>query len=594
MVWTSTVSREKELVFGFEFPIEKRGRSMLYKVMVVDDEPWGRKSISKMINELALGAEVVAEARHGEEALQLIFVSKPHIIVTDMNMPVMDGQRFLEILHKQYSEIKVVVISGHSRFEYMKAAVAFQACEYVLKPVSLADLKDAICKAIEASNNHVSLQKQQQSIHEIRKLRTEVFLQNVTGGRIANTMDIEAQSEELGIASAFGSYRLAVCMLRQYHHISRTKFHGNADLLMFCIENILYDVVQDSCLLAFKSDDKMRLCLLLPVERFHAVDIGNLLGLFRDAVSEVLHTDIVVGVSAVYAKLEQLPAAYREANRQLTSNPLFGNGLAVSWPASAAEPTADALRRPHDVSQAHAQSERPAIVEEISGEPAAYGVDGHNALLTVFELKALQQAMASGNAEAVVRQFHVFLHKAQSASSLSIRAGQHNLQKLIEVTAAELKGISRTSPALFDFRSVTDIVDGKRFTAYIAELTASITDFMNSKTATDSTEGIRDIIAYLDGHYFEDISLIDVATRHHIAPSYLSKLFKTVTGENFIEYVTRKRMEKACELLRSSEQKVNEIAELVGYENQRYFSQVFKKFTGVTPSEYKAEQKFEQ
>lgn len=523
----------------------------MYKVMVVDDEPWGRKSVSKLISELALDVEVIAEARHGKEALELIAISKPQIVVTDMNMPVMNGQQLLEMLYKEYSEIKVIVISGHSQFEYLKAAVTYQACEYVLKPVSPGDLKTAMLKAMEACRNHLSLQQQKRSADEMRKLRTESFLQHVTGRRIANSSDILLQSAELGILPPKGCYRLAVCRLRRFQDISRQKYHGNADLFMYSIENIMYEVLQEERPLSFKSDDKTRLCLLFPESAYTPKRIVQLLAAFHEAVSRMLHTAVVAGISSLCDRLDRLPEAFDEANELLRRNPLQETGFAVCSPDGAG--------------------------------------DGNSAsgILTAFEAKMLQQAMAARDAANVRRLLQDFRRKLEASMEFSIGSGQRELRRLAELADGELKGLLLTDPALFEARATVHVLSLPEAVFFVDRLEERVADFITNRGLPESVHSIRAVTEYLDAHYFEDVSLIDVATRYHMDPSYLSRQFKTVTGENFIEYITRKRMEKSCELLRSSDRKINDISELVGYENQRYFSQVFKKFTGLTPSEYR-------
>ncbi|CAH1211936.1 Protein-glutamate methylesterase/protein-glutamine glutaminase [Paenibacillus allorhizoplanae] len=528
----------------------------MYKVMVVDDESLGRKSVCKMISELALDVEVIAEARHGEEALELIRISKPHIIVTDMNMPVMNGQQFLEALYTNYAEIKVIVISGYSQFEYMKAAVTYQACEYVLKPISLLDLKSALVKAMEASHNHLTLQQQKKFTQDMWQLRREVFFQHVTSRRITNVIDIQTQAEELAISSARGSFRLAVCMFRNFHDISIKKFHGNADLLMYSIENILAEVLsfdgQDVAPLIYKSDDRMSLCLYAPEFPYNETHIRHLLTSFHNVIKQMLQLDVVAGLSRVYTKFEQLPEAYDMANDHLRNNALHATHFSLNAP------------------------------EQLPGAaPAAWE------LLTVFELKTLQQAFAAGNGGESRELLRNLLHKADKMSGLTIREGQRALKKLTEMAAAEMSDMVIVYPQLFDARSLAGIVDHSQFSLFIEQFSEATEEYHASKGTTPSVHSMHEIAAYLDAHYFEDISLIDIATRFHLDPSYLSKQFKSVTSENFIEYVTRKRMEKSCELLHMSEYKISEISELVGYENQRYFSQVFKKFTGQTPSEYR-------
>ncbi|MFC0330492.1 helix-turn-helix domain-containing protein [Paenibacillus sepulcri] len=526
----------------------------MYKVMVVDDETVGRKSVSKMISELGLDVIVIAEAKHGEEALELIRINKPHIVVTDMNMPIMDGQLFLENLYKHYNEIKTIVMSGYSQFEYLKAALTYQACEYVLKPISVADLRDAMVKAIEASRNYSSLQQQKKSTQDIVKLRREEFLQHVAGGRITNLSDIRKQADELQISRTAGSYRLAICMFRQFNEISATKFHGNADLFMFSVENILNEVIagamQGSPPLVYKSDDRMRICLILPEQVFDDNRSRELVAAFHHAVHSILKADVAAGISSVYRELDKLPEAFREAKDELFRNRLNYSGLSIS---SAADPA-----------------------RTTNGE-----------LLSSFDLKTLHQAFAAGKAAESSRLLQVFLRKAAADPAITIQGIHRDLHKILDIAASELKGIGAAHPSLFDPRAIAVILDAEQLRLFLDQLAEALGHYGASLGVSESVHTIREVVQFMDEHYFEDVSLIDVATRFHMDPSYLSKLFKTVTNENFIEYLTRKRMEKACELLGGSDRKINEIAELTGYENQRYFSQVFKKFTGRTPSEYR-------
>ncbi|WP_246120369.1 response regulator transcription factor [Cohnella terricola] len=519
-------------------------------MMVVDDESWGRKSVSKMIAELRLDVEVVSEARNGAEAMALIPVSQPHIIVTDMNMPVMNGQQFLEQLYHRYNHIKVIVISGHTQFEFMKAAVTYQACEYVLKPVSLADLKSAMIKAMEASRSHLSIEQRQQFASEMRKLQTEAFLQNVTGRRIANAADIVYRSAELLSDLLPGRYRLVVCMLRRFRELAETKFHGNADLLMFSVENMMNEVTREAPLYVYKSDDRMRLCLLLPESFASGEAIRQLLQPFHAAVNGMLDLHVVAGLSSLRDSLEQLPEAFAEANELLRGNLLQGTDLAI-YAADSGKPL--------------------NCAEVFSG----------------FDAKLLHQAIAAGQASAARRLLDEFARKAEAARSLTIQGAQKELRKLVSAAGSHWESIAAASTLLSDQRAIDGIMSVEALLNYTSQLSTAIERHIVETTAPGAANPISEIAAYLDEHYFEDIGLIDIATRYHMDPSYLSKQFKSVTGENFIEYVTRKRMEKACDLLRESNRKINDISELVGYENQRYFSQVFKKFTGQTPSEYR-------
>ncbi len=532
----------------------------MYKVMVVDDETLGRKSIRKMISELSLDVEVIAEAQNGEEALELIEISKPHIVVTDMNMPVMDGQRFLEALHDRFGDIRVIVISGYSQFEYLKAAIRYQACEYLLKPVSVPELRESMVQAMEALRRYMSLQQQQRETREMRRMKRGAFLQNITAQRIANRADILQQAREMQMDPGI-RYRLAVIRFRRFSEVARTSFHGNAELLLFSIDNILREILGDDQMPAFISEEGTGYCLIVPASSFEGAAFATAgragvpvwcewLEALHEAVRGTLKLEVLAGVSGICDGFAELPEAYRAAEGTLLSQTLHGSGLTVSL--------AD-------------HPEQPRKAEA----------------LTSFVAQEIRQAFASGNAKDLRRLLDEYLVRLDRSTGIPIGQVQRELAIIREAAVSEMRGIAATHPALYDAAAIAGVTDPGELRRLLAGWAEAAEEYGAGRRETDSSQLIRHIVDYLDAHYFEDISLIDVATRFHLDPSYLSKLFKSATSENFIEYVTRKRIEKACELLRSSERKISEISELVGYENQRYFSQVFKKSTGQTPSEYR-------
>ncbi|MDQ0877829.1 two-component system response regulator YesN [Paenibacillus sp. V4I3] len=522
----------------------------MYKVMVVDDEQWGRKAICKLIEELSANVEVVAEAKHGEEALQLLQYSKPHIVVTDMNMPVMDGKQFLENLFRLHKEIKVIVISGYSEFEYLKAALTYQVCDYVLKPVSILDLKNAITKAIETIQKDVDDLQQQYHANSAWKLKREVFLQHVSQKRISNQSDMAKQLQGFKIVHAFEKYRMVMLTFRQFNEVAVSKFHGNADLLMFSLENILSDILKSDVPLMFTADDRMKLCVIMPSAYLEAAGIGDILGEFQHAVLDMLKVNIVAGISRAYERLETLPAAYDEALTALWNNKFHISSLFVS--------TADSMIAP-----------------------------SHAEILTIFDLKTMKQAFVNKNEKVIQSMLEHFLRKIALCKDILIQEVHFEYIQLSEIIASGMKEISYSNQAISDFQVLQHVLDIEELTICIHKLSTLISEAFLHLGDQDSSFPVHEITNFLSKHYFEELSLVDVAMRFHLDPSYFSKLFKAFTNENFIEYLTRLRMEKACELLSSSDRKVNEIAELIGYENQRYFSQVFKKFTGQTPTEYR-------
>ncbi|WP_434749106.1 response regulator transcription factor [Paenibacillus amylolyticus] len=118
----------------------------LYKVLLVDDEPWNRDILRNLGDWDELGIIVCGEAENGEQAIQMVKELQPHLIITDMRMPGLDGVALLQTLSSQYPEIKVVVVSGYDDFNYAKHALRYRAADYLLKPVNPDELNATLAK----------------------------------------------------------------------------------------------------------------------------------------------------------------------------------------------------------------------------------------------------------------------------------------------------------------------------------------------------------------------------------------------------------------------------------------------------------------
>jgi len=125
----------------------------MYKVLIIDDEPWARKVVRKLGQWETLDLEIVGEAGDGIEGLEMIDHYKPHIVITDMRMPGIDGVALLKRIHDQMSDVMVIAMSGYNDFIYLKQAIQSSAIDYLLKPVNPDELNAALAKGIDQLNS---------------------------------------------------------------------------------------------------------------------------------------------------------------------------------------------------------------------------------------------------------------------------------------------------------------------------------------------------------------------------------------------------------------------------------------------------------
>lgn len=529
----------------------------MYKVMIVDDEIWIRKTIRKLIEDTGYKLEVACEARNGEEAIQLIKQYLPDIIVTDMLMPGMDGLALMDYIQAHYKYIKIIVISGYSDFEYMKKAISCSAFDYILKPVCLEDVKTALSKVISSLEKDREDMSKRAEFQASYALKREIFLQNLANARISNIKDIESQANDLKINLTEGTYCSAIFAFRELFETAWTKYDGNIELLMYSIENILLEAIGNSCVqYVFKTDDKTKLCIIFLQDKDeNPKSLELLVSNVKSVIYHCLNITMIAGIGTPFSKLTEFHTSFAKAMAALFENPLTSFDASPCQKESTPSGRANLLFSPED-KRILSQSIKIRNNKELTNE-----------------LNKFLERVSSGRSIALYE-----IHKAYTELLITIDTAINSLGCRSEIQLAEI----------LDVKAVHNIISLPHLQECILNLSESIVKILDEdRSLGGAVSLIREVESYLKDNYFQDISLVDIACRYHFEPTYFSKLFKSVTNESFIEYITRIRLEKSCSLLKDSSLKISDIASIVGYENQQYFSQVFKKFTGLTPTEYR-------
>ena len=138
----------------------------MYKILFVDDEEEVRKSIIKLMDWNALGFEIAGEAENGREALEKVTSLEPDVVITDIQMPYMDGLQLAEALQKEYPEKKVVLFSGYDEFEYAKQAIRLGVTGYILKPNNIGELTAVLQKLRDSIDRELEEKKDVNALRE--------------------------------------------------------------------------------------------------------------------------------------------------------------------------------------------------------------------------------------------------------------------------------------------------------------------------------------------------------------------------------------------------------------------------------------------
>lgn len=515
----------------------------MIKVLVVDDEYLAREGMKRTINWSSLGCELSGEAEDAFKAIELSKVIKPDIIITDIKMPGMDGIKMAEKIREYLPDCKFIIITGYDEFQYAKAAIKINALDFILKPIDENEFLEAVSKAsLEALR-----------IREEKNLAREKILLDIMRGKITN-IDI---IEEILYASKIKLRKTIVVNIENdnYHNILE---EGREDLIYTqnrLIKNIIYENINEDCYVVECHQD--RIAIIIDTENIkHKEEIINLLSFIQKEIKEKCKISVSMGLSTI-GLIQNMNRLYSESKEALYDKLYKGRG-SINFYKSEIDNMAESKTL-------------NLLIEKCKKE-------------IILSINAKDKR----NVEKQIKQIYYEIFKKLKVKPKQIK------EFSIEVMLSALKLLKEYNIV------VTNIASGE-FDAYkqisklntldeiyelVNNLTISCLDELKEFSIEAQDSGIEKALEYIKQHYYEDISLGDVAKKAYLSESYLSRKIKKILGIGFSEYITKLRIEKAKEYFRDPNIKVTEVAAKLGYPDYRYFSHIFKKYTGYTPSEF--------
>ena len=521
-----------------------------YRVLLVDDEEDIRVGISRKMDWAALGFSLVGEAENGREALELAETLEPDVVLTDIKMPFMDGLELCRILTERLPAAKFVVFSGFDEFEYAKQAIRMNVFEYILKPISAAELEGVLrrlrerldAERAERQNTEALRRRYEESLPVLR----ELFYAHLLEGRVPPEqaaeraarleLDITGDAWTAALSHVDGGpdRELAALSVQQL-------LEENLTLEGWSCRTFLYG---DTAALAVSRGGGSVYALIQALDRVCAL------------AESYLGLTLTVGVGAPCAGLGGLPQSAEGALAALDYRGLVGAGRAIY--IGDLEPDAGAR-----ISFDENDERELAGAVKLGGEAEVREAVG----------RLTEKVRRSGLAASQCNLF--FLELLTCLLRLARGAG-------LEVEEVFGTGFTGAVQAT-DFSSFTAMGE------WCLERCLRIQTLLRRQRTDSAGQTVERAKAYIREHYGEsDLSVERLCDHLHLSPAYFSTLFKREMGMSFTAYVTVKRMEAAAEALRSSEDKTYLIARRCGYEDANYFSYVFKKHFGVTPTKFRA------
>lgn len=481
-------------------------------------------------------------------------------------MPYMDGMELSHFLHDNYPDIVIVIFSGFGEFEYAKKAIQYNVSEYMLKPVTAMELR----KVIESMKEQVDAKRREKAkIENLTKTsqdyrKNAIVIRSKAVESLVNlTRDVDQSLKELadmGIVLDSPSYRVAVFDMDLYadlEYIDMEKRQESA-LMAFVLFNVSDEIVTRENAGIVYQEGNSRVCILFTGNRTaeFARKIREICKEIQDKVKEVIGIETSIGIGSWVRNPRELCMSYSLAQKGIQCRYLLGGNLLMD------------------------------MEEEKTGRE----------LFIQEELREFAEAVRSGKKEDMNASLDKMEEKIKGALVEKSRACIY-LQQIIRAAGNVCESITSDTENIMRQREelLQKVTEQKTFHQAMMLVRDYVNYIDQELRRINSSSGKRQAamaLEYIRRNYMDaDLSLNSICSYLNISTSHFSTIFKEVTGETFVEVLTRIRMEKARELLENTALKNYEIAEKVGFSDPHYFGISFKKMTGKTPTEYAREKR---
>lgn len=525
-------------------------------VLLVEDDYSVREYLKQAIAWKENGYCVIGEADNGVEALEVIREKLPDIMITDIQMPQMNGTELIHRIKEEGYATKSVVLSFYDDFEYVRNAMKDGAVDYILKhqlsEKTILSVLDGIQKTQQ--NENINRVRKENSImkRQLRKNQNAVkcgIFRKMMEGRTEDSF-----LEQFGIVETDMTFSVAVLQLKNSEN---TVFHEKSDecdrdILGFSVCNIIEEILQERGNGIVCTEDNQNYWIFFSCdgrghEMFWEKKCSEALYTAMGKIEEYLKLSSTVGLSKAYSTLENVKQAFSESMQALDN--IYYEGYGNLYLYSAAR-----------------FSEKLNI---------AYGE-----LQETFTLAGEQNILKEP-----LENFLEHLGTEKLRPDL--------MRKLEDYISTNLLSFFNQLKTAFDkeielpYNLYGNSLTYEECCRKLVSCAAFIDEMQRKVQDCYERQEINDAVRYIRHNYNRNITLEEIAKSVNLSKVYFSQLFKNETGMNFTDFLIQFRIEEAAKLLKSTDMKVYEIAEQVGIPDQHYFNRLFKNITGVTPKKFR-------
>lgn len=523
----------------------------MYKLIIVEDELMIRKTLSEALNWNEAGCTVAGTAQDGIQALELIKKNKPDIIISDIKMDGMDGIELCQKMKYDHPEIKVIIITGHSEFDYAQSALKLGVKDLILKPIDHGELMNSVRKAIAEIEvekaRKAEFDKMKKAIEENISALRENFLLEL----LSNSIIREEIYDKMSFFNiSFEKYYVMALEIDHYEGFLNNNGEMDRQLKRMVIRQICMKIINKYSK-GYLFEKETKLGMVIQMGELQIISIAEEI---QAAIKQEIDLSVTIGISEPAEGYEDFISAFKQSAHALRHKYYLGDGAIISVSDTVAS----------------------LVKENIKIQP---------------DYSRIIQCVKVGDCEGALKRFDEMM--------LEMRRNMPRDINFMLNLAAEIIAAIHTN--LFERNiDINSIIPG--FNLYsrlsscntlpgieemISGFIGSVASYIHSKNKTQNSAAVAKAMEYLKKNFYKDVTLNDVSGEVYMNPNYLGRLIKKETGRNFSDILSEIRIEKAKELMKDMQLKTYEISEKVGISDSRYFSQLFRKITGFTPSEYR-------
>lgn len=524
------------------------------KLLLADDEPVILRGLKKLISWEQLGFMIVGEANDGNELRDLIHRHEPQLIISDISMPGGSGIDVITELNEQGFQGKVIFISAFQEFGYARQAIQLGALDYLVKPINKNQLERVVEKAASIIREETNGEQNKMMLNYYEKKNRSRTIEQLLDGLLDGDLKTINELSQLG-AIAISRF-ITVCVLEMDEHAESSKWEERErNLVNFALSNIIRETLdqgQNTAKGLLIQKEGLYTLLVQHEERDYAFHLAHDL---RHKIHSYLKLSVSCGVGQSMTGMEEAEESYRTALKALNLKYFSGTNQVIR---SGEQLSGNTL-----VPRSMADLESHLIEALVNQEKDQIH------LLTRELLERIRMQAGDNKTQTITGVYKAILSLNQNLEKFGGKI------EILNVHQGALLEKLTDCPSYADVANEVDVV--------LYEMLQHLASKMSGKESTLLTK----VKSYIEGNYASNITLESMAAQVYMNSYYFSSFFKKHTGQNFKNYITEVRMNHALKLLIETDLLVYEIADRVGYNNVRHFSDMFKKKYGKVPQEYR-------